>query len=111
MSASFVADLPPANWADVMSQYRSTSSTIRVTCWSVVVASVACAIIFSVVLSLRSSILWEWRVLLLTIVNVVLLGFQLILWVSRKEPVTLIIFTVLTAIVSGLCMGQTMCYV
>ncbi len=104
-------DGPPRNWHEIMNQSRSTSNTIRVTCWVVVVASVACAIVFAVVLSVHSSLVWERRVLLMTVVAVVLISIQLILWVSRNEPTNIIIFTMVAAIVTGLCMGQTICYV
>jgi hypothetical protein len=101
----------PHNWADYVGRFRSTSRTIVINSWVVVALSVLCAVFMSVVLGLNGSLTWERRVLLFTIVGVVLAGIQVVLCVSRKEPNTLIIFTTISAIVTGLCMGQIVCYI
>lgn len=92
-------------------QLRSTSRTISIGCSLVVVLSFACVIILAVVIAFSSTLAKEKKILLSTIMGVILLGIQLVLCVSRKDPNTLIIFSIISAFVSGLCLGLSIWYI
>ncbi len=92
-------------------QLRSTSRTISIGCSLVVVLSIACVIILAVVIAFSSSLAKERKILLSTIMGVILLGIQMVLCVSRKDPNTLIIFSIISAFISGLCLGLSIWYI
>lgn len=91
-------------------QLRSTSRTISIGCMLVVVMSFACMLILAMIIVFSSVLAKEKKIFIGTIMGVLLLGIQVVLCVSRKEPNTLIIFSIISSFVSGLCLGLSVWY-
>ena len=104
----------PPDWSRVRDHYRATSRAITINCWAIVIASLACAAIFGAIMLAHPAaemLMGERRVLLATVLGVVLAGTLCVLFVSRRDPVTLVTFTNVAAISTGFCMGLITCYV
>ena len=91
-------------------QLRSTSRTISIGCSLVVVMSFACILILSVIIVFSATLTKEKKIFLGTVMGVLLLGSQVVLCVSRRDPNTLIIFSIIASFVSGLCLGLAVWY-
>jgi uncharacterized membrane protein YjdF len=76
----------------------------------VVVMSFACMLILAMIIVFSSVLAKEKKIFIGTIMGVLLLGIQVVLCVSRKEPNTLIIFSIISSFVSGLCLGLSVWY-
>ncbi len=91
-------------------QLRSTSRTISIGCSLVVVMSFACMLILAVIIVFSSTLAKDKKIFIGTIMGVLLSGIQVVLCVSRRDPNTLIIFSIIASFVSGLCLGLSVWY-
>ncbi len=93
------------------SQMKSTSDTISINCWLVIVLSFASILVLSVVISVSAKVSAERKIIIGTIVGSVLLIIQMILCISRKEPNMLITFSTIGAYLSGVALGWSVGYI
>jgi lipopolysaccharide export LptBFGC system permease protein LptF len=89
----------------------SNSSRMEITFWVVLVLSIICMLLMLIVIIISTTLTMERKLLLGTIVGIVLFGIQIMLCVSRKEPHSLSIFTIICAFVSGLSLGMSVWYI
>lgn len=92
-------------------QMKSTSETISIGCWLVVVLSITSVVVLSVVVAVTAKVTSERKIILGTIVGSVLLIVQMILCIARREPNMLLIFSVIGAYLSGVALGLSIGYI
>lgn len=91
-------------------QMETVSNTIVVNSKVVLVLSVACMFILIMVVCISKTLLLEKKIVLTTIIGVILVAINLVLCISKKMPSTVIIFSTVSAFISGLCLGFSMQY-
>jgi len=86
--------------------FSSFSLSMRISFWFSLIVSIVCMTITTVILFISKSLSLERKLFLGGIVELILVSLQLMLCITRNEHRSLMIFTTLLGVFSGLGLGM-----
>jgi uncharacterized membrane protein len=106
--------LPPENVdkrTKLERKMDETSTSFQIGSWFVLLFSIICLIIIVLVLIMSNTLVLQRKLLLGSIIGIMILGSQIMLYISRKEPSSLIMFIIICMGVSAFALGTCVWYI
>lgn len=90
---------------------RHVSSVISVTSAITVAFSWIAGLVAAIIFFTSPGLSEQKKLFYLCILGVCVIGLQIVIWIARREPVTLVIFTLLCAFFSAFTLGVSISFV
>lgn len=106
--------LPPENVdkrTKLERKMDETSTSFQIGSWFVLLFSIICLIIIILVLIMSNTLALQRKLLLGSIIGIMILGSQIMVYISRKEPSSLLMFIIICVGVSAFALGTCVWYI